>query len=143
MGLKRRFMFVLMLLGWTSNVFGNDFEEEQLIFQAIETTSVILEQFPQVITSCEHDRAYLRSDRVRPIDQGVYLLLDSNQTCYLPKGFVLSDATGCFLPTSYAILAKKPFKNVCLTCKHEWEGGVFTVRCPKCYSTDIVNVPNT
>jgi hypothetical protein len=124
-----------------ANVFGNS-SEEDLIFQSIEISQAILKQSPNMIQSLEQDKLYLKEDRVCSMDNGTFLLLDNDQTFYLPHGYVLFNHHGYFLPNSYEILAKKPFKNVCLDCKHEWEGGVFTYRCPKCHSNRIINVPS-
>jgi hypothetical protein len=130
-----------MILVRGSNVFANSAADD-LIFQSLEMSQIVSDRSPGIIESKKTDRMYLKKDRISPVDQGAYLFFDDGQIMYFPRGFVLLDDEGYFLPTSYGLLAKKPFKNVCLDCKYEWEGGVFTWRCPKCFSTNIVNIPN-
>jgi len=142
MQLRYFFIFSIIILGKLANVLGNSSEEE-LIFQSLGISQAISEQSPNIIKSLEQDKLYLKENRVCSIDQGMLLLLDDGQTFYLPHGYVFASHDGYFLPNSYEFfLTKKPFKNVCLKCGYEWEGGVFTYRCPKCQSDRIVNVPS-
>jgi hypothetical protein len=133
--------FFLIILGCLTNVSANSVEDE-LVLQSVEMSRMIFDRSPTIVRTYEADKLYLEPTRVFPTQEGAYLLLDDHQNLYLPIGFVLADSNGYFLPTSYEVLTKKSFKNVCLDCKHEWEGGVFTYRCPRCHSTRIVNVPS-
>ena len=141
MKLQRFLMLLVIMSASYSQVFA-DSNEDELVFQSIENSYAISERSPEMIKYWKEDKFYLKKNRVSPVDKGAYVLLDNGEIAYLPLGFVLSDHEGYFLPTSYEVLTKKPFKNVCLKCVYEWEGGVFTFRCPECYSKEIVNVPS-
>lgn len=141
MRLKHFLLFACIILVRFSNVSANSVDEER-IFQVLEMSYAISEKSPEIIKDQDPDKFYLKNSRISPTEQGAYLLLDNGQQIHLPLGFVFYDHEGYFLPASHEILTKKPFKNVCLDCEYEWEGGVFTFRCPKCHSFNIVNVPS-
>ena len=54
---------------------------------------------------------------------------------------VFLDEFGYYVMSSQSC-EKKMFKCVCNECRFEWEGGVFTIRCPNCGSKNFRVVLN-
>lgn len=115
-------------------------EEWEYILNSIEFSHRIISQSPELIKHREEERIYLEDRRICPELFGAYAFLENGEEVYLP--LVFNDESGVFFFRSLHFFAKKPFKFVCNDCRYEWEGGVFTTRCPSCRSKDISNVLN-
>lgn len=126
-------------------LFGCDFENEiiqhKTTNQFFQICNQIVTESPNIIKQRQNQKLYIDENRIHQVAKGAYLLLDNGESAYLP--YLLTDILGPYLPASYEQIAKKPFKCICNDCHFEWEGGVFTMRCPNCNSRNIQqNVPN-
>lgn len=115
--------------------------ENDLMEKHLHLINDIITRSPKAIKFSEADKTYLYSNRLDFDDKGYYILLDNGDI--VSTNLLFTDNQGTFLPKTSHFFEKKPFKCICNSCKYEWEGGVFTTRCPQCRSKDIsTNIPN-
>lgn len=122
------FRSCLGFLAMSLSLFGQT--SQTLLLKHLDASHDILVNAPHVIEECVEGKLYLNESAIY---DSFYLDLEDGRTLSLPER--LQDSQGSYL-VSHSSVAKKPFKLICNKCNHEWEGGVFTVYCPKCGSRD-------
>lgn len=137
--MKLLFTFILFSIG----LFGDSFQMK-MIEDLLDISQTVLFESPNAVVTLSDGKVYLDQEKLYDTEdeQSKYLLLDDGNYLFIP--FLFWDENGCYLSNSYEFLAKKPLKNVCNKCNHEWEKGGIVIWCPNCGSTNIrSNVPNT
>ncbi|MGD2170399.1 MAG: hypothetical protein PVI40_09185 [Chlamydiota bacterium] len=115
-------------------------DEKSIINTIVETTNKVLLESSSAVEFIKDQKVYLLEDRILDDLETQYLLTDNEDLIDIP--FLSSDEEGVFISCSSSELAKKLFKCVCNVCSFEWEGGVFTIWCPSCGSSDFRVVRN-
>ncbi|NGX45254.1 MAG: hypothetical protein K940chlam2_00399 [Chlamydiae bacterium] len=140
-----RFLFVLFTLFSQTQIFGLGLDRqknEHQISQTIYLTHGIISRSPEIIKWQNGDKIYIKEQFVKKkMDDGLggMIHIDSENQFYLP--LVLFDECGYFTSVSRDFW-DKPFHQICNSCKHEWQAGLFGSKCPKCRSTNISNIPS-
>ncbi|MDN3506906.1 MAG: hypothetical protein P0S96_06725 [Simkaniaceae bacterium] len=129
-----RFCFFCLLLLSLSSGFAR---ENDLATKTMCLTRGIISHSPELIKCQQGDRIYLDEARVAPKNLGGFVLIDEDTTVYLP--ILFTDDLGIFTSASKDFW-EKPVHQICNDCNHQWQGGVFSFRCPVCRSKNISNI---
>jgi len=139
---KLAFSLTVVFLSYTLTLHSENFQKkniQNLLIEHLETTNQIILYAPYAIKKYEDGKLYLDENYINQIDSDAAIFLNNGNTLTLPK--LIKDYDGYFLVAKKSV-ENKLFKLVCNKCHYEWTGNVFTVRCPKCHSTDFRIEPN-
>ena len=122
----RRLFFLLGLLSLNGTFFG----QEESTFNGTPVTEYILEAQPEVVLFTTEERVYLRSEHIHITEAGLFVGQD-----HIAIPFLLSDASGCYLPLGSMHRKKHTGYWICWNQECELYGRVVhgtSVRCPEC-----------
>lgn len=114
--------------------------------EANQVVESILDCAPESVDSIRQNKIYFDTGKTYQICDQWFLETDYYGDLFLPGAVHDDEGVSISLANNPHDVKpkrkKKLFKLVCNSCLHEWEGGVFTIRCPKCRSKDFSIVPN-
>jgi len=108
--------------------------EERILLEHIQAVAQLLLYTPEAMLFNDGDKCYVDERIVIQNEGKDSIPLQNGNFLTLPARLV--DANGSFLLASL-VSSKKLFKCKCNNCPHEWYGGVFTMYCPNCGSSDF------